>query len=542
MAVDYVKTGEPAIMPRDLSPRKWPHFMEKKHKTKDQIYVSQKVLGRLYDQVERVDFVPAFSAPFDRRVLNAYDLDEDILHNARDLKVEYDTAMHRVMAQHEIKTEFEVWSTFVLHHAGDSKDYKFHEVIGELSNALKHQFRDACYQKAGGKEFEHIGPFVAAMYTITFFEMDQALKECRQKKYVGGHEEPVRKMKPESMPLISFPWLFHGILGKIANGATDLWPGQEIGTKKSWQRESKRTQSKKGRVDAESSDEEDIVQTAEGVTHRGEVLELFENLIDYEQDEPNVAPRTKSSPAHSGSTGKGADISVDYLLFGDPTEDFVAFEKNVPGSKSSLDTGSDSLMGSPSESRVISTRAKNDERQLGSKSQSTGGVTTGISRSRSSLYDKCSQLAEEFGQSAGRSKLVDRPKKAPQPLHRNSGGSTPENSDFLRSEASSFINDVQFSAGNSGSFNISNENRHGQNPLEVESDRMSLQSSDREIEVKAAENESQSLSEVKSEEVDKTVDESESESGESESESEEEIVHIDIPASLIDSLIKLNED
>ena len=272
MAVDYVKTGEPAEMPQDLRPRKWPHFMEKRHKPKEQTYSSQKILGQLYDQVERVQFVPAYSAPFDKRILDAYNLPEQVLYEAGELKVQYDAAVLRIMAQHEIQTEFEVWSTFVLHHVGDTKDFKFHEVIGELSSALKYQFREACYKKAGGKEYEHIAPFVAAMYKVTADQVAQAIQECQQMIMVGGQETQARKMTPANMPLMSFPWLFQGILGKIAQ-AIEIVPGQRDDTNLPLHR---RPKHKKGLMEPLSL-EDDNLETHEGVTHRGEVLELFEN-------------------------------------------------------------------------------------------------------------------------------------------------------------------------------------------------------------------------------------------------------------------------
>ncbi len=283
MAVDYVKTGEPAEMRQDLRPRKWPHFMERRFKPKDQTYVSQKVLGKLYDMVERVDFVPAFSAPFDQRVLDAYDLSEDLLRGAEELKIQYDAAMLRIMAQHEIRTEFEVWTTFVLHHVGDSKDFKFHEVIGELSTALKFQFREACYKKAGGKEYEHIAPFVAAMYKVTSDQVAQAVKECHEVRTVGGEETTVRKMVPANMPLMSFPWLFQAILGMIAQ-SIELRPGQRDDTNTQGHRRPKLT---KDHVESFSLDD-DILETHEGFTHRGEVLELFEN--------PETTPGVKMDP------------------------------------------------------------------------------------------------------------------------------------------------------------------------------------------------------------------------------------------------------
>jgi hypothetical protein len=43
--------------------------------------------------------------------------------------------MYRIMAQHDIKSEFEVWSTFVMHHGG-ANDYKFHEENGGIAHTI----------------------------------------------------------------------------------------------------------------------------------------------------------------------------------------------------------------------------------------------------------------------------------------------------------------------------------------------------------------------------------------------------------------------
>lgn len=325
-AVDYVKSGQPARMPRELAPRRWPHFMEKIHQPKSKTYYSRKILGKLYDQVERIDFVPAFSAPFDKRILDAYELEANILLDAATLKRQYDTAMNRIMAQHEIRTEFEVWSTFVLHHSNESKDYKFHEIIGELSTALKDQFREACYKKAGGEDFEHIGPFVAAMYKVTSEEMVQSLEECHKVTLINGEETRARKMAPENMPLMSFPWLFQGVLGKIANGA---WLVQAIDPATLEQKEVKRTPPKDSKIKTAISEEEDILETAEGFTHRGELLELFEdNLIDYEPDKEETTPMLNQS---SGSVKPGRsanNVTVDDMLFGDCTGKIAHHEED----------------------------------------------------------------------------------------------------------------------------------------------------------------------------------------------------------------------
>ncbi len=345
MAVDYVKTGVPARMPRELTPRRWPHFMEKKHKPKEQQYISHKVLGKLYDQVERVDFVPAFTNPFDKRILGAYKLGDNILQDAAGLKREYDAAMHRIMAQHDIKTEFEVWSTFVLHHSNQSKDYKFHEEIGQLSSALKEQYRIECYRKAGSKNFESMGPFAAAMYTVTSAETDEAVKECNQIRIVDGKEQRVRKMTPESMPLMSFPWIFHDILGKIANG-NRLLTGTGSDTMILVPRRTKHTPPKNFRAEHGLLDDEDTLETAEGVTHRGEILELFDNkLIDYDGDQhhggSDAMPEcivTDSSSEKPPSIASSA--SVDDLVFGDSASEPTRTPKPQP--QENGDTGSSS--------------------------------------------------------------------------------------------------------------------------------------------------------------------------------------------------------
>ncbi|PLB39242.1 RdRP-domain-containing protein [Aspergillus candidus] len=145
-AVDYNKTGNPAIMTRNLRPRLWPHFMEKNHLPKDKIYHSRKILGQLYDAVERIDFVPSLEMSFDERILKC---------GVHDLK-------------HEIKTEFEVWSTF------------FHEELGALSSALREGFKSKCYEKVGGREFKQLAPLVVAMYRLTHEEMSAALDKHRR--------------------------------------------------------------------------------------------------------------------------------------------------------------------------------------------------------------------------------------------------------------------------------------------------------------------------------------------------------------------------
>lgn len=262
-------------------------------------------------------FEPKSDGKYDERILHAYTLDSLILQQAADLKYEYDAAIRRIMAQHEIGTEYEVWTTFVLQHSNPN-DYKFHEEIGRLSQTLKDDFRTQCYRKAGGKDFEFLAPFVAAMYHVTNEERQLALRECDQMVTVAGVDTPLRKQEASSMPLTSFPWLFPSILGRIANGyvfSRSLFPhwyfspgrkachpqgdvsmdqrlpksrntdseilDREINSASedltvNVQDEHKRPMPKQKVLP--TNEEDLLLETAEGITHRGENLVLFENI------------------------------------------------------------------------------------------------------------------------------------------------------------------------------------------------------------------------------------------------------------------------
>jgi RNA-dependent RNA polymerase len=267
-------------MPKRLRPGKWPHFMEKRHKPKDAQYHSNKILGQLYDKVETVNFKPQYEEPFDKRILRAYTLDDAILKAARQIKTQYDDAMKRICNQQEVKTEFEIWSTFVLSKPRVGSDYKLQEEIGRISESLKDHWRSVCIEKAGGKEFSVLGPFVAAMYKVTKEEMDIALAECRTMKIIGGREIPRRKMEPKSMPLMSFPWLFEKELGRIATGIDVSDDLEDLGLAPLTLGEAGYTRKRQG---GGLIDMDDFIQQEDGViVHRGEELDLFSQDVDSE--------------------------------------------------------------------------------------------------------------------------------------------------------------------------------------------------------------------------------------------------------------------
>ncbi|KAK8000060.1 hypothetical protein PG990_012660 [Apiospora arundinis] len=216
-AVDYVKTGRKAHLNAKLRPKYWPHFMGKPERKS---YKSNKVLGKLYDLVAAVDFTPKYDSAFDQRILRRYKLSDELLAKARRIKSQYDIAMRRVMNQREIPTEFEIWTTFVMSKPRIGTEYKSQEDMGTVMSGLRERFVEACREDVGVKSqnqgSELLYPLIAAAYQVTWEEVQVALQQCEQVQLIAGQMVPKRRKIPEQMPLLSFPWLFHYELGKIA--------------------------------------------------------------------------------------------------------------------------------------------------------------------------------------------------------------------------------------------------------------------------------------------------------------------------------------
>ncbi|KAH0362099.1 RdRP-domain-containing protein, partial [Aureobasidium melanogenum] len=212
-AVDFNKTGVPAMMGEGHWPKKYPHWMPWKPKAKQ--YVSKQVIGVLYDMVQPQPFVPQLEQPFDRRILDAYTLSDSHLEKAREFKLGYDQQMRRIMVQHNIKTEFEVWTAFVMDHNREQGWFTLAEDLGNLMSTIKADYQSQVREYLGladtgylisEKAFGILAPFVAAMYAVT----EQEVTRWKESKLVSIDEDT------RGAPLITYPWLFSRELGKIA--------------------------------------------------------------------------------------------------------------------------------------------------------------------------------------------------------------------------------------------------------------------------------------------------------------------------------------
>ncbi|OAA61599.1 RNA-directed RNA polymerase [Niveomyces insectorum RCEF 264] len=225
-AVDYAKTGVPALMPPRLQPKEWPHWMGR---TTKRTYKSHTALGRIYDEVQVENFEPAYDKPFDARILNHYpSLDVDLLRRARRIKTQYDLALRRAMAQKEIESEFELWSGFSINRPRVGTDYKVAEDIGRLYKVISRRFRRICLREVDNShDIAKLGPFVAAMYTVTHEEARIALHEfalmrddkASKRPTAPNNERNHGRFDQRIAPLISFPWLFAHELAALAKAS-----------------------------------------------------------------------------------------------------------------------------------------------------------------------------------------------------------------------------------------------------------------------------------------------------------------------------------
>lgn len=208
-SVDYPKTGREAKLIPSLRPKRFPHFMEKPpHKT----YRSNKILGRLYDHVAKTKFSPKLDGAFDERILRRYALEAETLKTIRLVKRQHDKAMRQIMNQHDIETEFEVWSTFVLSRPRVGSEYKRQEKMEPVVTNHKERFRAACIKVAGSREPSVFYRVVAAAYHVTWEEVQMTQARLVEVNETG--QQP--SQAPEQRPMISFPWIFEHELGRIA--------------------------------------------------------------------------------------------------------------------------------------------------------------------------------------------------------------------------------------------------------------------------------------------------------------------------------------
>jgi len=145
VAVDFAKNGVSAPrLTRDLRPQEYPHYMEKRDKKSRK---STTILGILYDKIEddktdlymskEEEIHMASSFPYKSFIIDG--IDKNIMKEARNMKIEYDRDVKRVMRQYGIKHEVEIVSGYILRFT--SKQYAKETKLFELRNEISYAYR-----------------------------------------------------------------------------------------------------------------------------------------------------------------------------------------------------------------------------------------------------------------------------------------------------------------------------------------------------------------------------------------------------------------
>ncbi|CAN6478993.1 unnamed protein product [Victoria cruziana] len=198
VAVDFPKTGVPAVIPSHLRVGEYPDFMEKPDKPS---YVSRGIIGKLFRAVmgrSQVDYVTSFTKSVAEE---AYDPDlevdgyEDHLDDAYYHKSEYDLKLWNLMQHYGFKTEAEIMSGSVMFLSGSFKRNRDSEAIIMAVRSLKREAR-AWFAKRSSRSERYGDGYeddpdakASAWYHVTYHP-----------DYWGAYSE-------EKQPhFISFPW------------------------------------------------------------------------------------------------------------------------------------------------------------------------------------------------------------------------------------------------------------------------------------------------------------------------------------------------
>ncbi|RUS28913.1 RNA dependent RNA polymerase-domain-containing protein [Jimgerdemannia flammicorona] len=212
IAVDFPKTGNPAIFKSDLRATEFPDFMGKKDKP---MYESKKVLGIIYRSIQASDYKEYQSTltnnlRFDSRlIVTGF---QRYVTDARLQKRDYDRGIQSLQNQYGVRTESEIVSGYIMKYlkSGKKREFKLHKQAMDASNHFRHQFlrrfdQEFCREGSTAPTPEARRDRevkASAWYYVTYHPSEIAKFRARNRD-----DEPRR---------FSFPWLVWELLCEIA--------------------------------------------------------------------------------------------------------------------------------------------------------------------------------------------------------------------------------------------------------------------------------------------------------------------------------------
>lgn len=202
IAVDFPKTGVPAIIPQNLRPRQYPDFMEKEDK---ETYRSERVLGKLFRLVKDASLEKSPTQVSTEDIAKSFDMDlkvngyEDYVEVAKLHKNWYDRKLMGLMNQYGVETEAEAVSGNIRTLARQHQKRR-HTIIERIRDTVSSLFEEARQWFERTDEHNQEGAIVhakaSAWYYVTYHpDHLDASAAGRRKTH-----------------LLSFPWVVYDVL------------------------------------------------------------------------------------------------------------------------------------------------------------------------------------------------------------------------------------------------------------------------------------------------------------------------------------------
>jgi RNA-dependent RNA polymerase len=205
IAVDFPKTGVPAMIPHNLHVKEYPDFMEKPDKP---TYESYNVIGKLFREVK--DIAPNTNSSMSftmERARRSYDTDmevdgfEDFIDDAFFYKSSYDYKLGNLMDYYGIKTEAEIMSGNIMRMAKSFTKRRDAEAITVAARSLRKEARAWFNEKGSGLDSgaDDVYAKASAWYYVTYHHT-----------YWGCYNEGMNRDH-----FLSFPWCVYDKLVHI---------------------------------------------------------------------------------------------------------------------------------------------------------------------------------------------------------------------------------------------------------------------------------------------------------------------------------------
>lgn len=233
-AVDFAKTGVPAVIPRSLFTSKIPSFI---HNDKKTTYESEKVLGhidrlcnaqRLHRYPRKEQTGPLLHQPdlvVDKSLL--YPGFEAFVQEAEYLLVDYNAELWKIMQTHLVKDEMEALSGCVSKQGSHKFSGKGREdALQRLKRAvqtLRSSFRDLFWEE-WASDLTALLPLAPPLrYTYLTEAVLQAVGVCVLQKASAWYYVTYMQSTDHHysyQPLISFPFVIFDVLGQVKKNHT----------------------------------------------------------------------------------------------------------------------------------------------------------------------------------------------------------------------------------------------------------------------------------------------------------------------------------